>query len=234
MRLLLFHLHLLLWWARVARLAAVLHLLLLRLVTTRRLSIAVLWVVAHGVSSLVMRLAVVLMLGLMLLLVIVRRHILRMSSLQVDIHAPFIVLGAVLQTQFLTNLLDARLDLLDVIGAVIALADNDVEVRLSRLLRVPDALLEDLFRFLHVLAVQVDRVARDLAHRVVFAEDELGGLFVQRVGFRRVFLALLAHTVRFGAITTVICLSRFRRIVLMLALFFTSEVPESVILCFGR
>jgi hypothetical protein len=55
-----------------------------------------------------------------------RGHVIHIPSREVNVHAPLIRLGAILQSQFATHLFDARLYFLDVIRGVIALADNDV------------------------------------------------------------------------------------------------------------
>ena len=68
-------------------------------------------------------------------------------------------------------------------GTVVALANDDVQMRLPGLLGVADALLEDLLGLLDELAVQVDGVGVDAADGVVFAENVLGRLFVVVVCF---------------------------------------------------
>lgn len=214
--------HLLLWLVvlLLLLLAAVLHLLLLARVSAR-----------HGVRSSVVRLAVLCVLRLVLVAVVVVRHLRRpiAAGLQLDVHATFVLLGVVLQSKFAADLLDARLDLLHVAGGVISLADDHVEVRLSALLSVADALLEDLLGFFHELAVQVDSVAVDSAHGVVLAEDEFGGLLVVLVGFGCVRLALLRQFLRPAAVAALVGLLRLRGEVLVLALLFTSEVAQAVV-----
>ena len=51
----------------------------------------------------------------------VLRHI-RRTPRQVDIHAPGILFRSVLKTKFLADLLDTRLDLLNVVDGVVAFA----------------------------------------------------------------------------------------------------------------
>lgn len=214
--------HLLLWLVvlLLLLLPAVLHLLLLARVSAR-----------HGVRSVVVRLAVLCVLRLVLVAVVVVRHLRRSiaARLQLDVHATFVVLRVVLQSKFAADLLDARLDLLHVAGGVVSLADDHVEVRLSALLGVANALLEDLLGFFHELAVQVDGVAVDSAHGVVLAEDELGGLLVVLVGFGCVRLALLRQLLRAAAVAALVGLLRLCSEVLVLALLFTSEVAQAVV-----
>jgi hypothetical protein len=205
-------------------LTTVLHLLLLARVTTR-----------HRVRSSVVRLAVLRMLRLVLVAVVEMRHLRRSVAgrLQLDVHATFVVLSVVLQSEFAADLLNARLDLLHVVHGVVSLADDHVQVRLAVLLGVANALLEDLLGFFHKLAVQVDGVTVDFADGVVLAEDELGGLLVVLVGFGGVRLALLRQLFRPGAIAALVGLLRLRGEMLVLALLFTSEVAEAVVFLFG-
>ena len=91
---------------------------------------AVVGLSTERVSSLVLRLAI-------LLLVVTDRSIavvlwrLRITAGQVDVHSALVLLCAVLQAELAANVLDRRLDLLDVVGRVITLAD-DTEARLVR------------------------------------------------------------------------------------------------------
>jgi len=171
-------------------LSAILHLLLLARIATSRLRITVVRVPTHWVCTFIMRLAVVLMLWLMMLLVVVRRHLWRSSLLlstssawlEFDEHPAFVVFGVVLKAEFLTYRFDFWLDLLDVTGAVIAFADNYVQVILACALRVAYSLLQDFLCLLNVLAVQVYRVAGYFAYCIVFPEDELRSLFVVAIG----------------------------------------------------
>jgi hypothetical protein len=196
--------HLLLWLVLLLLLSAillslllpvVLHLLLLARVSAR-----------HGVGSSMVRLAVLRMLRLVLLVVVELRHLRRSiaGGLQFDVHATFVVLGVVLQSKFAADLLHARLDLLHMVDGVVSLADDHVKMRLSVLLGVADALLEDLLGLFDKLAVQVDSVARDFAYGVVFAKDELGGLLVVLVGFGCVRLALLRQLFCLAAVAALV------------------------------
>lgn len=124
-----------------------------------------------------------------------------------------------LQTQLPADLLDFRLDLLYVAGTVVALANDDMQMRLPALFRVSDALFQDLLCFLYILPVQVYRVAADFTGRVVLAEDVLGSLFVVVVGGRGVLFRLLARGVGPGTVATFVCLAGLGGEVLVLALF---------------
>jgi hypothetical protein len=221
--------HLLLWLVLLLLLSAillslllpvVLHLLLLARVSAR-----------HGVGSSMVRLAVLRMLRLVLLVVVELRHLRRSiaGGLQFDVHATFVVLGVVLQSKFAADLLHARLDLLHMVDGVVSLADDHVKMRLSVLLGVADALLEDLLGLFDKLAVQVDSVARDFAYGVVFAKDELGGLLVVLVGFGCVRLALLRQLFCLAAVAALVGMLRLRGEMLVLALLFASQIAEAVV-----
>lgn len=119
------------------------------------------------------------------------------------------------------------------VGGVVSLANDHVQMRLSTLLGVADALLENLLGFFDVLAVQVDGIAVDFAHGVVLAKDKLRGLLVVLVGFGSVRFALLRQLFRFCAITSLVCLLGACGEMLVLALLFTSEVTETVVFLLG-
>ena len=55
-----------------------------------------------------------------------RRHLMHITTLQIHKDPTLVLLSAILQSQFAAHLLNSRLDLLDVIPAVVALAHNDV------------------------------------------------------------------------------------------------------------
>jgi len=76
---------------------------------------------------------------------------------------------------------------------VIPLPNNNMQMRLARLLRGLDPLLENLLRFLYILPMEIDGIGGNFAVRVILAEYELGGLFVVCVGLRGMFLAFLAE-----------------------------------------
>lgn len=133
-----------------------------------------------------------------------RRHVRDVVALEVDVDAALVLLGAVLQPQLLAEVLDARLELLHVADRVVALADDDVQVRLAARLRVADARLEDVLGLLDELPVQVDRVGGDLVRRVVGAEDVLGRLLVVLLHLGRVGLALVAQLLGPGAIALLV------------------------------
>lgn len=48
----------------------------------------------------------------------------RLATSQVDVDTAGIVLGGIFQAEFVANLFDARLDLLDMAGGVVALTDD--------------------------------------------------------------------------------------------------------------
>jgi len=230
-------------------LPTILHLLLLlscaRVPSSGRLRIAIVRTPAHRVRALVMRLPVILMLRLVMLLVVIPRHLLLLptsllqlstsstSRLKLNKHPPLVVLGIILQPQLLTQRLDLRLDLLDVSRAVVALPDNNVQMRLPRALRIPDPLLENLLRFLYILAVQIYRIRRNFTHRVILPENEFGGLLVVVVGRRGVLFALLRGVVGARAVAGGVGLRGLSSEVLVFALFFAGEGAEAVVFGFG-
>lgn len=224
--------HLLLWSVLLlllllllSRVSAVLHLLLLARVAAR-----------HRVCGSVMRLSVLCVLRLVLLAVIEGRHLrwaVAAVLFQVDVDAALVMFGVVLQSKFAADRLDTRLELLHMASTVVSFADNHVQVRLAVLSGVADALLENLLCFFDELAVEIDGVGVDLAHGVVFTENELGGLSVVVVGFGGVRLALVRQVFGSCAVAALVGLLRARGERLVLTLLFTSEVAQAVILVLG-
>lgn len=129
------------------------------------------------------------------------------AALEVDVDAPLVLLGGVLQPQLLAHLLHAGLDLLDLAGAVVPAADDDVEVRLASGLGIADARLEDLLGLLDELAVEVDGVVGHAARRVVLAEDVLGRLPVVVVHVGAVPLAFFRLRFGFGMVAAIVRLA---------------------------
>lgn len=78
--------------------------------------------------------------------------------------------------------------------------------------------------------MQIDSVARHFAHGIVLTEYELGGLLVVVVGSGGMLLALGAHFVCPRAIAALVGLPRLCGIVLVLALLFTREIAQTVVL----
>lgn len=119
--------------------------------------------------------------------------------------------------------------------AVVAFADNNVQVGLALLTSISDALLQNLFRLFHILTMEIDRVCCDLANGIVLAEDELGCLFVVSVSLRSMLLALLAQAVRLSTIASRVGLLRLCSKVLALTLLLTSEISKAIVLalCVG-
>lgn len=127
---------------------------------------------------------------------------------QVDVDAALVGLGVVLQAHLATDLFDFGLDLLYMAGTVVAPAHDHVQVRLALSPGVADALLHDVLRLLHELAVQVDGVGGHPAGRVVLPEDEVRGLFVVFRHLAPVGLAFLAQRVRRRAVASLVGLLR--------------------------
>jgi len=176
----------------------------------------------HRVRRGMMRLPILRMLRLMLLAVIERRHLRRTMPAaalsQINVNPPLVLLRVELQPQLPAHSFHPRLDLLHMPGTVVALANDDVQMRLPRLLGVADALLEDLLGLLDELAVQVDGVGVDAADGVVFAENVLGRLFVVVVCFGGVGFGLVRQVFGGGAVAALVGLlgARGQRLVLRL------------------
>lgn len=149
-------------------LATILHLALLLAtrISTRRLGIPVLRIIAHGIRRLIMRLAVVFVLWLMSLTVTRASGRLSTTTLQINVHTAFVFLSMVLQVQLLAYLLYSRLYFLDVVRAVVSFAHNHVKVALASFLRVANALFQDLFGLFHELTCsQRDKGSADVVER---------------------------------------------------------------------
>lgn len=115
----------------------------------------------------------------------------RLSALEVDVYPPSIILCAIPEAQLAAELLHLGLELLKVVGRVVALADNSVQVRLASSLIRADALFENALRLFDELAVEVDAIGVDTARSVVLTEDVVGRLAVVLVHFGTVSLTLV-------------------------------------------
>lgn len=204
--------------------------------------------VSKRIGSLVLRLAMV---GLVVLLglTIVRRRD-GSSTSEVDIDSTFVVLGMVLEALLLADLLDTRLDLLDVIDRVIALADNaasairyvrvtanlenysHMQMVLAGTLCVLDSLFQNLFGLFHELTVKVNGIPIDSSYSIVLAEDEFGSLSVVVVCLLSMVLGLLRQVVSSTSVSTRVCLLRLGGIVLALAVFLARKISQSVVFGF--
>jgi len=129
---------------------------------------------------------------------------------QVDVDATLVLLDGAVEPHLATHVLDGGTDLLDVAGAVVALADDDVQVGLAPRAGVADARAEDGLGLLDVLAVQVDGVAGDAVDRVVLAEDQLRRLLVVGVLLRGVPLAFVGEGFGAGAVAALVGLVGLR------------------------
>lgn len=115
----------------------------------------------------------------------------RLSALEIDVYPASIILCAIPEAQLATEFLYLGLELLNVIGRVVALADNSVQVRLASSLICADALFENALRLFDELAVEVDAISVDTAGSIVLAEDVVGRLAVVLLHFGPVSLALV-------------------------------------------
>ena len=196
-------------------------LLLLRLLLILGLRlVALLWLLLIRLATVlltsVMRLLVALAAGSMVAPLVAsglrgqRRRRAHLAARQVDIHAAFVLLCRVVQPHLLADLLDARLDLLDVPDAVVALADDHMQMRLAPGLGVADARLQDVLGLLDELAVEVDRVIGHPALRIVLAEDVFRRLLVVLVLLGLVLLPLVGQSLGLGAIAALVRLVRLK------------------------
>jgi len=186
----------------------------------------------------------------LLRLTIVRRRN-SSSTSEVDVDSTFVVLGMVLEALLLADLLNTRLDLLDMVDRVIALADNaasnirDVHIAanledyshmqmiLAGTLCVLDSLFQNLFGLFHKLTVKVNCIPIDSSYSIVLTEDVLGCLSVVVVCLLSMVLCLLRQVVSSTSISTRVCLLRLGGIVLALAVFLARKISQSVVLGFG-
>lgn len=128
----------------------------------------------------------------------------RVSALEVDVYPSSIVLCTILEPQLATQFLHLGLELLNVVGRVVTLADNSVQVRLAPGLIRADALLENALRLFDELAVQIDAIGFDTAGGVVLAEDVIGRLVVVFPHLGVVSLALVGQFLRSGAVAILV------------------------------
>jgi hypothetical protein len=124
-----------------------------------------------------------------------RRHLMHCPTLQVNENPPFILLRAVLQPQFPAYLLNPRLDLLDMVPAVVPLSHNNVKVAFPSLPCDSNSLFQHILRFLDKKAMEVDGVAGYAAFSVVLSKYIVTRLAVVLVHFRSVLFTLLGEFV---------------------------------------
>lgn len=204
--------------------------------------------VPKRIGSLVLGLSMVRLVVLLRLTIVRRRN--RSSTGEVNVDSTFVVLGMVLEALLLADLLNTRLDLLDVVDRVIALADNaassiregpitansndysHMQMVLAGALCVLDSLFQNLFGLFNELAVEVNGIPINSSYRIVLTEDELGRLSVVVVRLLSMFLRLLRQVVSSTSISTCVCLLRLGGIVLALAVFLTRKISQSVIFGF--
>jgi hypothetical protein len=154
------------------------------------------------------------------------------AARQINIDPPLILLRPIRQPQLLTNLLDARLDLLHMPDTVIPLPNNNMQVPLPGLARIADPLLQDILGLLDELAVQIDGVGVDAARSVVLAEDEFGGLFVVGGHLCAVRFAFVAQGLCGGAVAGVVGFFGARETFAALVGFGACEVAQAVVFGF--
>jgi len=189
-------------------LGSLLLLLVVLLVTLllRRISLLLLvaLLVSERIGSLVLGFSMMRLVVLLGLAISSRRY--GCSTSEVDVNSAFIVLSVVLKALLLADLLDARLDLLDVVDRVVALADNDMQMVLASTLCVLDSLFQNLFGLFHKLTVKVNGIAVNSSYGIVLAEDVLGSLSVVVVCLLSMALSFLRQVVGSASISTRVCL----------------------------
>ena len=162
-----------------------------------------------------------------------RRHMVDTAALQVHEHPALILLCAILQSQLPTHLLHPGLDLLHVIAAMIALADDDMQMRFAALPGHANTLLQHVLGLLDEQAVQVDGVAGDALARVVGPEYEVTRLVIVLRHLGGVLLAFFRQVVGaravarlVGLVCAVEALGAFRG-------FLAREVAQAVVFGLG-
>lgn len=156
----------------------------------------------------------------------------------------------VLEALLLADLLNTRLDLLNVVDRVIALADNaayvirdippianledysHMQMSLASTLCILDSLFQNLFGLFDKLTVKIDGIAVNSSYSIVLAEDELGCLSVVVVCLLSMVLSLLRQVVGSTSISTRVSLLRLGRTVLTFAVFLARKVSQSVVFGF--
>ena len=108
-----------------------------------------------------------------------------------------------------------------------------MQMRLTRLLRIFDALFHDILRLLDELPMQVYRVLCNASRRIVLAEDVVGRLLVVLVAHLGMLLGLVGEFLRGRAIASLVGLLASVRQGLLLRLLLPGEIAEPVVLPFG-
>lgn len=137
-----------------------------------------------------------------------RWHLVDISTLEVYEDPTLVLLGAVLQSQFTAHLFNSRLDLLDMVPAMVAFAHNDMQMAFSPLPGNPDPLFQNILGLFYEQAVEVNGIASHAALGVVFPEDVVARLVVVLVHFRCMGFALFGELVSTRSIAGFVCLMR--------------------------
>lgn len=160
--------------------------------------------VARVATMLLLLLLVMALLLLTMVLATLRRED-RLAALEVDQDTTRVMLvRRIVEPHLATELLDSGLELLDAALAVVALADNGVDVRLAAVAVGAHAHLEDALGLLDELAVEVNLVLVDAARGIVGAEDKVGRLLVVGVYLGVVVLALVGELLGGGAVAVAV------------------------------
>ena len=99
------------------------------------------------------RLSTLMLLSSVRFLPVLLRRWLGRSTRQIHVYPSLVMFRAILQPELLADLLDSWLDLLYVVGRVIPLSHNNVQVRLPLLSSSSYPLFKDILSFLYELAV---------------------------------------------------------------------------------
>lgn len=162
-----------------------------------------------------------------------RWHLVHRPALEVNVNTSLVLFSLVLEPEFATDLLDAGLDLLNVVAAVVALANNDVQVILASTAGSLDAFLEHVFSLLDKETVQVDGVTLDTLARIVLAENVIARLVIVLFHFGGVLLSLFGELVGASAVAGFVGLVGAVKAGAALRGLLTSEIAETVVFCLG-
>jgi hypothetical protein len=180
--------------------------ILLRLLRLLVLALALVLILASIVLAMILMVLPALLMGR---LWIIRHH--SLSTLQVDVHPPGIFFSGILQAELLAYLLDPRLDLLNMVDGMVALANDDMKMALALCLRGANTFLQDILCFFDKLAMKVDCVIGNLSVCVVLTEYVLRGLLVVLLHLCGVLFAFFGQLVSRCAITALVCLVSLKR-----------------------
>lgn len=107
-------------------------------------------------------------------------------------------------------------------------------MRLSMLLSILDALLQNILSLLDKQSMQINGIVRNTSRGVVLAEDKLRRLLVVLIAIGLMAFALLRKIVGSAAVPTLVRLPRPLEARLHLSLLATRQVAQTIVLLLGR